>query len=82
MKDLTVPEGLRKGQTLYLFLLWVAQNKKVPLMEMTMPLAGETSERAHFQLADVFNIPDHDLEAYWLEYMAANERKYVQSASE
>lgn len=63
MAEFTAPKHLRKGQALFVFMSWLATQEKVK----------KTHE--HFHIADTFDVPDHQLAKWWIEWVMSLEEK-------
>ena len=66
--ELRIPEHLRVGQTFYLFLSW--------LVEQKMEAYYKTENGGY--LADTFNIPDDKLRDYYEEWLESLEENSVE----
>lgn len=80
--DLPIPDGLRYGQAIFAFLLWLAEDKKVRAVltcytsypsKPNSPVFNET----HFEMADPFNIPDEQFLAWWNEWLGLQDSSLV-----
>lgn len=73
MKNLKAPQHLRKGQALFSFLTWLAQEKRAPSsLSATIKIDTHGFDcDGHFLIGDPFNIPDERLEALWDQWVAS-----------
>jgi hypothetical protein len=74
IRELKAPKHLRKGQALFSFLSWLATDKKLATLDITMTSSDKRS-LSHFQLGDPFYIADDKLEALWDEWVASLKEK-------
>ncbi len=65
------PKGWRKGQTIFNFLWWLKEHRLIPT-ELLGWDGKMAPEYAKGRMADVFNIPDAKLEAYYAEFLLEN----------
>lgn len=62
------PEGLRKGQAIFNFLAWVAQQKDARVIH-AYPKHKVKGDESHWIFADPFNIPDEKWDALYAQWL-------------
>lgn len=71
--DLPIPDGLRYGQALFVFLCWLAESRRHKSINcyVAYPMDGDhpAGGRTDFAMADPFNLPDDQFERLWAEWL-------------
>jgi hypothetical protein len=80
IRELKAPKHLRKGQAMFCFLSWLATDKKLAVLDITMTSSDKRGE-SHFQLGDPFYIADDKLEAFWDEWVSSLKEKANESGT-